>query len=771
MFSRSAIILLVFGVWMTPIQVTADRLTISSDRDWNEWTLPGNAVEVSRGVLTPAFVRRNIDAVANAVDFGGGIRDVGSDARNAGNLIDGDSDTFWSPDFADPVDDWWIEVDLGRVVSTRTVRLWFDTEGAALEFFNILTSDGEPLFDLQGIVKQGTLRYNNEFRFSFNDRHMVEIDFDLNPLRYMRIEAKLKTADIRLSRLEVETIGDNLSLNLRDRGGDISVISRYGDRVGQRPEAAGVSGVLVDGDLSSMWGMIFTGGGGQSFPEEIFGYFRIDLGALFWIDRVRILGDGAGILPGGRTRERDRAFNYLWYRLRGSDGSLAPDGNSLLWTVIGELPPDQENLGPASRFEERFELQKLRYFELLFPMSNQLQEVAGRIGTTAEFQIFGEGYAAEIAALSPLYPLGGLKNISSLEWSADVPAGTRVEIRSRTGNLLNETLVYHDKDGAVVTEDRYNKLISSFQGAIDTLKTPGSDWSTWSNVYEPEDEEFFSPSPRQFVQLELRIFADDPFSAASLSSIILNFDEPLAQETFGEVYPAEATPGELTDFTYFLSSSIDRNSVGFDHLLFTSQAEAEYVDLRLDGVRLDPVVEAVDEGFLISLEQPIRRSSLLEIDFRSTVFLNQTRFDAFLVEGVGAAAIRQQVDPGDANPDIASEAISVSLPADRKIIDDLTFASRIFTPNGDDVDDRLSLSFNLFRVNVPRPIDVGVYDLSGQLVHSMDVEEVTAGPVQVEWDGRDANGTLLPPGNYVLRVRFEGDAKSETVNRVIAIAY
>ena len=99
----------------------------------------------ARGTLTPSFVRRDIDAVANAVDFGGGIRDVGSDARNAGNLIDGASDTFWSPDFADLVDDWWIEVDLGRVVSTRTVRLWFDTERATLEFFNILTSDGEPV--------------------------------------------------------------------------------------------------------------------------------------------------------------------------------------------------------------------------------------------------------------------------------------------------------------------------------------------------------------------------------------------------------------------------------------------------------------------------------------------------------------------------------------------------------------------------------------------------------------------------------------------------
>ena len=183
MFSRSAIILLVFGAWITPMQVAADRLTISSDRDWNLWTLPGNAVEVSRGTLTPSFVRRDIDAVANAVDFGGGIRDVGSDARNAGNLIDGASDTFWSPDFADLVDDWWIEVDLGRVVSTRTVRLWFDTEESRPRVLQHPDLGwGAVLQCVRGIVNiEGTLRYNNEFRFSFNDKHMDRNRFRPQP--------------------------------------------------------------------------------------------------------------------------------------------------------------------------------------------------------------------------------------------------------------------------------------------------------------------------------------------------------------------------------------------------------------------------------------------------------------------------------------------------------------------------------------------------------------------------------------------------------------
>ena len=761
---------LVLLSWLSPKLAAEDRLTITSDRHWNEWRLPGDAVEVSRGILKPAFVRRDIDAVADAPDFGGGIRDVGSNTRDARKLIDPDPDSYWSPDPADPVNDWWIEVDLGRVVSARTIRLWFATEGAALEFFNILASDGEPFFNVTRTAIEGTLRYNSQFRYSFNDKHLIEIDFGLAPLRYVRIEAKLKTEDVRLSRLEVETPGDNLSLNVRNRGGDVTIISKYGDKKGERPEVAERSSVIVDGDIATTWNISFTTFVGQTFPEEKFGRFWIDLGALFWVDRVRILGDASGINPGSGRHNRGRAFNYLWYRLTGSDGSVAPDG-SLRWTLLGEIPPDEKNLFDVRRFEERFALQKLRFLQLIFPMTNNLVDVDGRVGTTAELQIFGEGYVAELQALSPLYDLRGLKNVSSVEWSADTPPGTRVEIRSRTGNLLEENYVYHDKDGAVVTLKRYEKLIPSFKGEIDTVKSPGSDWSTWSTVYEVSGEVFLSPSPRQFVQLEARMAADDPFSAATLNSIFLNFDEPLAQETRGEVYPSEATPGELTEFTYFLSSAHTRNSLGFDHVLITSQAETEFVGLRLDGEPVDPVVEPVGEGFLIALEQPVESSGLLEIDFRSTLFLNQTRFDAFLVAGTGADAIRQQVDPGNASRDIDSEVTSISLPTDQKIIDDLTFSSRVLTPNGDGIDDRLVVSFSLFRVNVPRPIDVGVYDLSGRRLRQLDLAGATAGPLQVEWDGRDAGDNLLPPGNYLLRVRFEGDAQSETLDRVVSIAY
>ena len=45
------------------------------------------------GRLQPVPVRKNINAVGNAEHFGGGIRRVGSNARAAGLIMDGDPTT------------------------------------------------------------------------------------------------------------------------------------------------------------------------------------------------------------------------------------------------------------------------------------------------------------------------------------------------------------------------------------------------------------------------------------------------------------------------------------------------------------------------------------------------------------------------------------------------------------------------------------------------------------------------------------------------------
>ncbi|MCE2450380.1 MAG: discoidin domain-containing protein [Candidatus Latescibacteria bacterium] len=451
----------------------AEELRLGGPGGWSEWTLPGDAVDVADGVLKPAFVRQNIDAVQNAATFGGGIRDAGTALNRAALLIDGDVETAWAPAAEAPLEDWWIEVDLGRVVSARTIRLRFAEDGEPLEFFKVFTSDGEPFFTNAGVAIEGTLRYNKRRRYSFSQDRVIEIDFGLKPLQHIRIQADKKTPGAQLSELSVKSVGDNLSLGAQERGGQIDVHSLVGSGRDERYENPLISRNLIDGDITSYWGRK------EGRGVTPMGLFILDLGVLFWVDRVRLLGDFTGLpTTGERARTRFGSINYLWYKMSGSDGSLAPDG-SLRWVSLGELPESLRNRRDIVHFEERFPSTKLRYVRLLFGMTS-----GALSGTTAEFQVFGEGFPAALTALSPIFDLGGKKTISALDWQSQVPPDTRLEIRSRTGNLLDEEYSFFDKNGKEVSARKYDKLIPSFRGRIDTVRTIGSDWSNWSPAYE-----------------------------------------------------------------------------------------------------------------------------------------------------------------------------------------------------------------------------------------------------------------------------------------------
>lgn len=772
MSHRCRLVLLLI-LWCSPLRAGAEEVRVLTQRDWQRWSLPEGALAATGRGLEATLVRRDVDAVADAPDFGGGIRGVGTDLRGAPGLMDGDPATTWAPSATDPLKDWWVELDLGRVVSASSIQVTFDPQGPPLAFFKVLTSDGEPFFSNANSILPGTVRYNGRTSFSFNQEHAIQIDFGLKPLRYIRIQADEAVPGVRIAAVQVKSVGDNLSLGIRRRGGGVSIISEVGSRTRELVESAGISNTLIDGDITTYWGVAHRGGSGLQ-AEAQRAQFEFDLGALFWVDRVRILGDPSGLPPGGGVdlvRSRVGAFNFLWYQLSGSDGSRAPDG-SLRWVQLGELLSDPKNLQGMIHFDEQFSLQKLRYLRLFFPMTDENQVAFnGRIGTTAEFQIFGEGYPAEVVALSPIYDLGSSAVVSTVDWQARAPAGTRVELRSRTGNLLDERYVFHNKDGEEVTQKKWEKLIPSFRGPIDTLRIAGSDWSAWSRGYDHPGQEFASPGPRRYTQVEARLFSDDPLQAASLESLTLHYGPPLALETRAEISPAQALPGRPSDFTYYLRATLSAESKGFDRILLQSSAGLEFVGLRLDGVAVTAKAVTQEKGVRLDLPQLVRRSALVEIDFRSTLFLNQTRFDAFLLNSALGEAVRQQVDAGDASPQVVSEAVAVTLPADSRLIDGLRLSTPLLTPNGDGIGDRLGLEFNLLRFYLPRPLRVDIYDLGGRQLRSLSQAEAAAGRVGLEWDGRDQSGQLVPPGLYLLRVQAEGDAQTETVNRLVGVAY
>ena len=125
-------------------------------------------------------------------------------------------------------------------------------------------------------------------------------------------------------------------------------------------------------------------------------------------------------------------------------------------------------------------------------------------------QFYGEGYQPEVVLESGLIPLQEAKNLVSIEWDADTPPNTSLQIQTRTGNEVAEVYRYYDSGGVEVSAGKYEKLGFFKKGRIDTLQVAGSDWSNWSAPYAESGASITSPSPRQFLSLRVRMMTDDP---------------------------------------------------------------------------------------------------------------------------------------------------------------------------------------------------------------------------------------------------------------------
>ena len=76
----------------------------------------------------------------------GGILTAGSNREQASMVIDGDLDTYWESDLDQPLDDWWIDIDLGRTVIAKRIVVRFADTGDPFLKFRVLVSDGRVTF-------------------------------------------------------------------------------------------------------------------------------------------------------------------------------------------------------------------------------------------------------------------------------------------------------------------------------------------------------------------------------------------------------------------------------------------------------------------------------------------------------------------------------------------------------------------------------------------------------------------------------------------------
>ena len=749
------------------VAIAAEQIRFDTAEQWREWPLPMGVVQLDEtGIVRSVEIRKNVDSVRNAAAFGGGIRAVGSNAFTAVRLIDGDPLTGWSPDPAANSEDWWVEIDLGRAVAARRITLVFAEDAPPLALFDVFLSTGEPAIDVVGNPIEGTLIYRTKQRFKENAKHRINIELDpvRDPLlQFMRFEALDLVPGAELVEVEVEAIGDNMALDLLAKGGGLELIVDI-DGFGDAASFANVL-PLADGRFS-----LWSENRRINRSVNVISRMTLDLGAVYWVDIVRIVGDFL-------SRPGQFRFNFDRYEVLTSDGSLAPDGTRI-WhkQFAGKASQSNRQLGIANH---HFATTKTRYVRVEWVFWDAACAAActgcGIVppcqfwGGTRELQVFGAGHPSRVVFSSPLIDLGSDKQAQTLRWGADAPAGSHLEVRSRSGNELQLQVTYHDKNNKEVTAKKYGKLIPSFKGRIDTAFSAGGDWSPWSNIYLRPGEAFQSPSPRRYMELQVALISARAERGVQLDWLEIEFDNPLAQQVLGEIFPVQVQPGKQTEFTYYIQPR-QIAGTGFDRLLLETSAPVEFKGVWVDGERQEVVLEETDRGFAVTLPAPIRESRLLELRFVGTVFVDATRFDAFLADSRDAALARQRVDSGDAYAEVVSSTNAVRLPVAPQLLANVSIEPRILTPNADGVNDVLRVEFDLVNVLAPRLVGLRVFDMAGRLLQVLE-EQGLAGDGALVWDGGAQDGVRVPPGLYVAELRIDGDGGIQSRRRVISVAY
>ena len=559
-----------------------------------------------------------------------GISRAGSNMEDAANILDGNPETFWEPDLADTSDNWWVEIDLGRVVVLERVVLHFVDEerGDPFRQFRIMAAPDQEIFEAEdknigfsrigGTVapntRERTFVYTPEENASFSQsrahpdwsgrlvetiriwvsdskrfraRQISQEEWEALPaddrgdiVYYIRDEAGFEEPvdqEIydslgserqgkkeyfirerpRLSHVEVWGWGDNLSPGVLGKGGIVDLTGPY-------KATAGFDGDWKSNFLFLVWS-----------PLKTRGVMNVDLGALIWLDIMRLSAD-RGTIDG--------------YIVRASDGSRDAKGD-FKWRTISPVERQHNLVEQYRHFSDIYDPPlKVRYLEMRI-----VSDTAGRQGGyntgpwIGEMQLFSQGYAAQSTMTSDIVKMPGPRILGGIKWDPEPdmqPEDTEVEIRTRTGDLIVEQIRYFDSSGNVKTQKEWESLFSKYQGPIDTSFTMGGGWSSWSRKYIRSGERVTSPGLRNFMQFEVKFTTEDRFNTATLNSIEVELFDPVAKSVAGEIWPQQALPGRQDTFEVylrptFIDAPASARTSGFNEALLVAPTG---VDLKLLSV-------------------------------------------------------------------------------------------------------------------------------------------------------------------------------------------
>lgn len=359
------------------------------------------------------------------------------------------------------------------------------------------------------------------------------------------------------------------------------------------------------------------------------------------------------------------------------------------------------------------------------------------------------------------------------------------------------------------------------------------DLEFWSGTQAATNGQLIpAPSGRPYIQFEVTFTSETADAATVVRNLRFEYSAPqLVNGLAGEIAPAvDVVAGQDTSFVLALKALLDSRSAGFNRLQVFTPArvtDVEGLSLVSKGTITDltpvsdpgqslpgpgefmPVYVANDQFVVafpaVKATGAATDSVLVKLRFRGRVidFRTSFRANAFLdtvAAGLSRDFTRNGVlvrNPAGSGADTLafylpqpveaqnvldfeaaerlSDRNSLAVVADittqsSDLVTNLTVGPNPFSPNGDGINDELTVGYDLQRLLVPRPVVIEIYDLSGRRVRAFS-RDLSSGGYTQTWDGQNADGKVVPPGIYLLRVSAEADDATTAQTRLVAVAY
>lgn len=492
-----------------------------------------------------------------------------------------------------------------------------------------------------------------------------------------------------------------------------------------------------------------------------------------------------------------------------------------LSTVIADV---NSNFEPRVRIDfTRQYLRFFRYRRTLSLLDEDAQAKSGNvaialIGSISEFQLFAQGVPQQAIYKTQITHLGEPVNFGRLFWRAtkfrmvdgtavETPdAAAQIKVEVRTG-LDDDPAVYHEYMDTglerVVARDHYeNALRTRFvritaasdlserqpkPGVRASIGYDSDHWTFWSAPFV-ESGQPLNLRNGTYLQVRVAMESDSFDDFARLDSLWIETAPLLAATVRGEVAAlddpqpvsgiTQVPLGEAIEFVYDLQADFTAvDAPGFDLLRLRTGHQTELKSLQLGPGRRETAPAAVTpepEGLLIHLPERITRANNppIRLVFATEIFEFATTFQSEVLDSQ-RDLLPQPVVGADVGETLSTNSLRVLGITEREtaFIQNLTFSSPVFSPNGDGIHDELRVAYSLFRLPAAVPVVLAVYRLNGRRVASIEAGLQNAGPQSLRWDGRDETGRLLPPGLYLTTLTLRSEFAAKPQFRPLGIAY